>query len=139
MGRGVAQVPRQVSVEKLIIKALKALYGSTYEISSILSDTPDRPAIRVQRIGGAAANIQIDRPLVEVDVITSKHISGENGYGVADDLSLQVQADLSNMRSLPGANGVVQFSKTIAGPRRIPDLNEDTFRFAATYELSIHP
>ncbi len=138
MTRTVAQVQPYPSVEKMVVQALTAIYGDTYTISTVLPDQLTKVAVRVQRISGSGTNIWVDKPIVEVDVITSKHVSGSAGYGIADDLSRQIQADLYNLRSLPNVNGVVCYSRTLAGPRRIPDLNEDTFRFAATYEMSVH-
>jgi hypothetical protein len=136
--RTVAQAPPYPSVEKIVVQVLISLFGDEYTISTIVPDNPTKIAIRVQRISGAGDNIQVDKAIVEVDVITSKHISGTAGYGIADDLSRDIRAALYNQRSLPNANGVIQAVRTIAGPRRIPDINVDTFRFAATYEISVH-
>ena len=138
MTRSVAQAPQRPSVEKIVVQALIAKYGSTYTISTVLPDNPTKVAIRVQRISGAGNNIQVDKAIVEIEVITSKHISGTAGYGIADGLSREVQAALYNLRSLQLPTGVIQFVRTIAGPRRIADLNADTYRFAATNEISVH-
>jgi hypothetical protein len=137
--RAVAQVEPYPSVEKMIVQALIAIYGTdSYSISTVLPDTLTKTAIRVQRLSGAPENIQVDKPLVEIDVVTTKNLSGTAGYGIASDLALEIQAALFNLRSLPLPNGVIVISRTIAGPRRITDVNVDTYRFAMTLEISVH-
>ncbi len=136
-----AQASPHPSAEALVAGALSDLYAEShpeYVFCTVLPDDLTAITVRVQRLGGPVSNVRIDRPIIEVDVITTKHISGDAGYGVADTLSLQIQADLFNLRGLPLSRGVIQSSRTVTGPRRIPDLSEDTFRFAATYDLSIH-
>jgi len=122
----------------MVVQALIAIYGNEYSISTVLPEPIVQTAIRVQRLTGAPDNIWIDKPLVEVDVVTTKLVSGTAGYGLADVLSRDIQANLFNLRSLPLLEGVIQAVRTITGPRRIPDISVDTYRFAATYELSVH-
>jgi hypothetical protein len=127
------------SAEALVIEILSAQYaGQGY---SIATETPAQLptiAIRVETITGHPLNIRLDEPVVEIDVITSKHISGDAGYGIADVLAHQIWADLYNSRGQQFTNGTISLVKTVAGPRRVVDINVDTFRFAATYQLTIH-
>jgi hypothetical protein len=134
-----SQVSPYPSAEVLVIQVLSALYSNEgYAISTTIPDTLPAVAIIVETITGAPENVWVDRPVVGVDVITSKHLSGDAGYGIADNLSHQLWADLYNSRGQQFSGGVISAVKVMAGPRRIVDINVDTFRFAATYQLSIH-
>jgi hypothetical protein len=136
---GIAQISAYPAAEALVIEILSSLYAPpTYYVSPIVPDTLRTVTISVEGITGVPANIRLDKPVLELSAITSKHISGDAGYAVGDQLCHNFWVDLYNVRGQQWNNGVVTDVKVVAGPHRIVDVNVDTFRFATTLQLTTH-
>lgn len=134
-----AQVSPRPSAEKLIIEILAAEYaGMGYSIATVSPDDLPAVAIVVDTITGGDLNIRIDLPVMQIGVITSKHISGDAGYGIADTISRDIWAVLWNSRGQQFDNGIISMVKTMSTGHRVSDTNVDVFRFVATYQLTIH-
>lgn len=134
-----AQVQAYPAAEKLVYEILSAAYdGEGYYIAPVIPDTLSTVTITVQNISGSPLNIWVDKPVLELSSITSKHISGDAGYGVADALCHDFWVQLFNARGLQFENGVVTAVEVVSDPHRIVDVNVDTYRFATTVRLTVH-
>lgn len=103
-----------------------------WRFSTKLPETISVPTVRFKRISGAARNIRMDHPIVDLDVF-----SGD--YGISDSVSREIQAAMLGLRGTQVLNlGVITSVTVINGPRWLPDPNEDLQRFNATYELHVH-
>jgi hypothetical protein len=133
------QVSPYPAVEALVVQVLSAIYPPpNYYVSPVVPNTLRTVTISVESITGVPVNIWLDKPVIELSAITSKHISGDQGYAIGDGLCHQFWADLYNVRGQVFSNGIITDVKVVAGPHRIVDVNVDTFRFATTLQLTTH-
>lgn len=134
-----ALVSSYPEAEKLVVEVLNSAFtGLNYYIATVVPSTLPTVSIAVQGLTGKALNVRLDEPVLEVSAITTKHISGDAGYGIADTLAHQFWPALYNARSLRWNNGVITDVKVVSSPHRIQDTNSDMFRFAGIYQLTIH-
>jgi hypothetical protein len=127
------------SSEKLVVEVLSAAYsGLGYVISPVVPDTLPTVVITAEDTTGAPLNIWVDKPVMVLSTITSKHLSGDAGYGISETLCRDLWVQLFNARSIPWNNGVISDVKIVAQPHRVPDTNVDTFRFQTTIQLTVH-
>lgn len=86
---------------------------------------------RVHRISGAARDIRIDRPIVDVDTFALSEAD-------ASQSSRAVQDFLLMLTGTQTGGGVIQQIVTINGPRWVPEANPVLTRYASTYEVKLH-
>lgn len=89
---------------------------------------------RVHRISGAARDLHVDRPIIDIDVYGLKSETGN-----VSAAARRIAAHILGMMSRTVTNGVIQHSSVIAGPRQLPEANPDIVRYSATFEVLIHP
>ena len=89
---------------------------------------------RVHRISGANRNIGVDRPIIDIDVFGPTSEAGSVSNAARD-----IQSDLLSLMGKQVMNGVIQHVTTTVGPRQLPEANPNLVRYAATYEMSVHP
>lgn len=95
---------------------------------------PAKITIRIRRTGGAIANVGLDRSIVDIDVFGPKAQVGNVSAAARD-----IQSQIMSLMSAITPNGVIQHAVTVASPRQLPEVNPNLVRYAATYELNIHP
>jgi hypothetical protein len=135
----VTNVQPYPAAEALVIEVLSSVYdGLGYAISPVIPDTLPTVTVTVQGITGKPVNIRLDNPVLVLSAITSKHISGDSGYGIGDQLCHRFWADLYNQRGVQWSSGVITDVRTISSPHRVVDVNVDTFRFETTLQLAVH-
>jgi hypothetical protein len=88
---------------------------------------------RIHRISGANRNIYVDRPIVDIDVYGLK-----TSVASVSQAARAIQADILSLMNATSLNGVIQHVTTVAGPRQLPEANQDLVRYNASYEVSIH-
>jgi hypothetical protein len=136
-----AQVAAYPAAEKLVVEILSAAYAGitpAYVISPVVPDTLPLVTITVEDMTGAPLNIFVDKPVLVLSTITSRHTSGDAGYGISDELCHDLWRQLFNARAIRWNNGVVSAVKVVADPHRVPDTNVDIFRFQTTIQLTVH-
>jgi len=89
---------------------------------------------RVHRISGSNRNIGVDRPIIDIDVFGPTSEAGSVSNAARD-----IQSDLLSLMGKQVMNGVIQHVTTTVGPRQLPEANPNLVRYAATYEMSVHP
>lgn len=87
---------------------------------------------RIHRISGANRDVTVDRPIVDIDVYGPKSQAGN-----VSAAARSIQSDILSLMGIQLANGVVQQTNTIAGPRSMPEINPDIVRYGATYEMQV--
>jgi hypothetical protein len=123
----------------LVVEILSSAYaGLNYAISPVVPDVLPAVTITCEDTTGAPLNIYVDKPVMVLSTITSKHISGDSGYGIADGLCHDLWVQLYNARAIRWNNGVLSGLKIVSQPHRVADTNVDTFRFQTTIQLTVH-
>jgi hypothetical protein len=120
-------------VEQLLVGWLSGPQSGvdTYAYCTRLPASITQITVRVSRTSGANRSIRVDRPIVDIDVYA---LSEADGAAAA---RLVQQAVLS-MRGVTTQDGYVQLCTTVIGPRWMPDVNPELFRFGASYEFHTH-
>jgi len=90
--------------------------------------------VRIHRISGAGRDIQVDRPIIDVDVFGLKAEMGN-----VSTAAREIQGYIMGLHSAMVTNGVIIHATTITGPRSLPEANQDLCRYSATYEINIRP
>jgi hypothetical protein len=126
-------VPVFPDAESMVLYALVPLNPDVRFVTVMPSGQLTQTTARVRRVSGASRDIQIDRPIVDIDVFGLK-----SEVGNVSASARQIQSDLLSLMGATVANGVIQHVNTIVGPRQIPEANVDLVRYAATYELQVH-
>jgi hypothetical protein len=124
------------SVELALVQLLTSKFGrdvNGYRFSTRLPGNAGitQPTFRIKRISGAARNIRVDHPVVDVDCWYTDDYKSERA-------ALEVQAALLSLRGTQFMNGVIQSVEVNNGPRWLPDPNTSLFRYSATYEVHLH-
>ena len=88
---------------------------------------------RVNRVSGTTRSYFVDRPIVDLDVY-----SFDRDAAVAIARACETLL-LWQLRGSTQPEGTVQTVTEIAGPRWIPDENQDISRFGASYEIHARP
>lgn len=89
---------------------------------------------KIQRTSGANRHIWIDEPIVEIDVW------GDSSNTMAVSIAArEIQAAMLSLAGHVVQNGVIQHVETIAGPRRLAEVNPDISRYNSTYLVRLHP
>jgi hypothetical protein len=127
-------VPVFPDVENAMLYALVPLEPDIRFVTILPAGGYDGIIARVHRIAGANRNIQVDRPIVDVDVFGPKAQAGNVSAAARN-----IQSDLLSLMGKKVTNGVIIHVTTTAGPRSLPEVNPDLVRYSATYEISIHP
>src|SRR5712692_9587572 len=128
-----AIVTRFPSIEVALVTELTTEFGSGYRFCSIFPENvgnlidAGKLVTRIKRISGAARDIAIDHPIIDVDTA-----SGD--YGTSDLAARDIQAALLSLRGKKLYIGVVQHVAVIAGPRWLVDPAPQFFRFSGSYE-----
>lgn len=116
-----------------------ALIGITY-LESLGYRTASRtdiglagelPFTRIVALGGQR-NMTLGQPTIDVEHFAADEVSAMTGMGVIDDLFTY---------KLPGlivAGAVVQGVRSISLPASRPYINQDAWRYGATYQLLMH-
>jgi hypothetical protein len=121
-------------VESSLMFFLVPLYPTFRFVTVVPVGQLEKITVRLTRIGGANADIWVDRATVEVDV-----------WGFSDhtmDVSIaarEIQTSLLGLAGKQVTNGVIQHVTTISGPRRLPEVNTRLSRYNASYEVRLHP
>jgi hypothetical protein len=114
--------------------ALLAVLAPAFPSGRVVTKTPATIAgtvIRVHRISGAARNIRVDRPIVDVDVFAADDAT-------ASSTARNAQSVLLSLAGTTVLNGVIQRVSVVNGPRWLPEDNPNLTRYGATYEVMIH-
>ncbi len=120
-------------VEQLLVRWLAGADSGvgTYAYCTILPATIAGTVVRVSRTSGADRSIRVDRPIVDIDVYALTEADGAEAARL-------IQQAVRSMRSVRTQDGTVQSAKTVIGPRWMPDINPELFRFGASYEVFTH-
>lgn len=120
-------------VESALLYALVPMESDIRFVTVLpAGDSPDIIA-RVHRISGANRDIYIDRPIVDIDVFGPKA-----DVGNVSAAARRIQSDVMSFMNKTITNGVIQCTSTIAGPRQLPEVNQNYVRYSASYEIKIH-
>jgi hypothetical protein len=126
-------IPAFPDAESAVLYALVPLYP-TVRFVTIMPGELTGITARVHRISGANRNIGVDHPIIDIDVFGPK-----NETGSVSNVARDIQADVLSFAGKVVMNGVIQHASTVVGPRQLPEANPDIVRYAASYELQIHP
>ena len=88
---------------------------------------------RINRVSGATRSYFVDRPIVDLDCYS---FDRDLAFAVAQACECLM---LWQLRGSTQPEGTVQTVTVVAGPRWIPDENQDISRFGASYELHAKP
>jgi hypothetical protein len=89
---------------------------------------------RITRTAGTNKRIWVDEPTVEIDTWGFRSNIMDVSIAARD-----IQAFLLGLFGVEVMNGVIQHITTINGPRPIPEVNQNLFRYNASYEVRLHP
>jgi hypothetical protein len=116
--------------EIALLAVLAPAFPSDRVVTKVPADVTGT-VIRVHRISGAARDIRIDRPIVDVDVFAADD-------GTASSTARNAQSILLSLAGTTVLNGVIQRVSVVNGPRWLPEDNPNLIRYGATYEMLIH-
>jgi hypothetical protein len=126
-------VPVFPDVESALLYALVPMEPDIRFVT-VMPATVSMITARIHRISGANHNIQVDRPIIDIDVFGPKAETGSVSNAARD-----IQSDVLSLMGKVVTNGVIQHVSTIVGPRQLPEGNVDLVRYSASYEVQIHP
>ena len=133
------QISMFPDVEVMLMYVLPPLNPSWRFGTKLPSGDPTKITVRLRRTAGSNSNIGIDRPVVDIDVFGPKAQTG-NVSVAARTIQSQMLSLMSVVVMGGGGTrvGVIQHVTTVAGPRELPEVNQNFVRFSASYELKIH-
>jgi hypothetical protein len=118
-------------MELLLIGWLQPLFPDARfctELPAAITET----TVHVTRISGAARDIRVDRPIVDVDVYAATHATSVS-------VAQAVEAVIRTARNVTVTDvGILLSATTVNGPRWLPEPNPDLRRRSATYEFYVH-
>lgn len=88
---------------------------------------------RINRVSGATRSYFVDRPIVDLDCYS---FDRDQAFAVAQACECFL---LWQLRGSTQPEGTIQTVTVVAGPRWIPDENQDISRFGASYEIHAKP
>jgi len=120
--------------ESALLYALVPAFPSMRFVTSVPGGDMPQTTVRIHRISGAGRDIQVDRPIIDVDVFGLKAEMGN-----VSTAAREIQGYIMGLHSAMVTNGVIIHATTITGPRSLPEANQDLCRYSATYEINIRP
>ena len=102
-------------VELLLIGWLQPLFPGARWCTELPADITET-TVHVTRISGAARDIRVDRPIVDIDVYAMDHATSVS-------VALGIEALLRVARNVVTEVGVLLSVSTVNGPRWLPELN----------------
>jgi hypothetical protein len=114
--------------------ALAALSPPVSAEPLVLQNVPEpvtQAVVRVTRVAGAARNIMVDRPIVDIDVFSPD-------FDQSALIARVIAQILTTLRGTATPDGVVQSVAVILGPHWLPEANQNLTRYSGTYEFHCH-
>jgi hypothetical protein len=126
-------VPVLPDAESALLYALVPVFPEMRFVTSMPGGDLPQITARIHRISGANSNIQVDRPIIDIDVFGLKAEMGN-----VSAAAREIQSFILGLMSARVTNGVIVHATTVTGPRQLPEANQDLCRYSATYEVSMH-
>jgi hypothetical protein len=117
-------------VELMLVGWQQPLFPAARWCTELPADITET-TVHVTRISGAARDLRVDRPIVDIDVYALDHATSVR-------IALAIEANFRVARNVVTEAGVILSVSTVNGPRWLPEPNPDLRRRSATYEFYVH-